>query len=357
MLTFNTTGVAAPQFNTSSPGTKILLYPNETSTTADYAIGIANNTLWNAVPGSVQQFQWYGGTTVAATLSGAGALTLTGGLTATGATVNNISVNNTLSFTGTYNVQIQGNVGATVAGVTGQLFGIAQGGVAWVHAIDTSGNVGAAGTYYSSVNGLLLSPSGQTAGSGYYQDANVGIRTSGSVYLQGPGGAGYAGLNCSTITASDTISTSGTVTAYKFMCVAMCTIQGNNNSVGVYINNIYNSGAPSIAGFYLNGVLKSYITNAGAYTVSDARVKKNIKPIKVGLATITKLNPVSYNFIDRGSPGIGLIAQEVVELLPDAVDEKENLLFMNYNVFIPILIKAIQEQQEMIDKLRAKVFA
>lgn len=69
-------GVNAPTFTTSSPGTKLLLYPAVSSTSADYAIGIAGSTLWNGVPTTGSQFQWYGGTTVAATLTGAGALTL-----------------------------------------------------------------------------------------------------------------------------------------------------------------------------------------------------------------------------------------------------------------------------------------
>ena len=75
-VAWNANGVAAPTFTTSSAGTKLLLYPNISGSSVDYAIGIENNTQWFSVPTAAgQQFKWYGGTTQAMLLSGAGALT------------------------------------------------------------------------------------------------------------------------------------------------------------------------------------------------------------------------------------------------------------------------------------------
>lgn len=75
-IDFATTGVAAPAFTTRSLGTKIVLYPGITAAAVDFAMGIENSTLWTSVPTSATyQFKWYGGTTVAATLSGAGEFT------------------------------------------------------------------------------------------------------------------------------------------------------------------------------------------------------------------------------------------------------------------------------------------
>jgi hypothetical protein len=48
----------------------------------DYAVGIATDTLWHSVPTGSQFFRWYGGTTVAATLTGGGAFTATNEVTA-----------------------------------------------------------------------------------------------------------------------------------------------------------------------------------------------------------------------------------------------------------------------------------
>jgi hypothetical protein len=65
-----------PAFTTRSAGTKVVLYPQVGAAAVDYALGIESNTLWQSVPTSSQQFRWYAGTANIATLSGAGALTI-----------------------------------------------------------------------------------------------------------------------------------------------------------------------------------------------------------------------------------------------------------------------------------------
>jgi hypothetical protein len=78
-INWSGSGVAAPQFNSSSTGTKLLLYPAVSSGSADYAIGIENSTIWYGVPNASSGyfFKWYGGTTNIMQLEGSGALTLT----------------------------------------------------------------------------------------------------------------------------------------------------------------------------------------------------------------------------------------------------------------------------------------
>ena len=76
-IDFVASGVAAPAFTTRSAGTKIVLYPQVGSAAVDYAIGIESGTMWSSVATTAQQFLWYGGTTVAMTLSGTGTLTAT----------------------------------------------------------------------------------------------------------------------------------------------------------------------------------------------------------------------------------------------------------------------------------------
>ena len=80
-IDFNTNGVAAPATTTRSAGTKIVLYPGITASAADYALGIEGSTIWSSVPTTSEQFKWYAGTTNIATLSGAGALSVTGTVT------------------------------------------------------------------------------------------------------------------------------------------------------------------------------------------------------------------------------------------------------------------------------------
>lgn len=82
-IEFNQSGVSAPAFTTRSVGSKIVLYPAVTASAADYAIGIESGVTWFSVPTTAESFKWYGGTSNAATLTGAGALTLSSTLTAT----------------------------------------------------------------------------------------------------------------------------------------------------------------------------------------------------------------------------------------------------------------------------------
>jgi hypothetical protein len=81
-IDFNQNGVAAPAFTTRSAGTKIALWPGVAAAAADYAIGIDSSTLWNSVDTTAASFKWYGGITLAATLTGTGNLTTVGSVTA-----------------------------------------------------------------------------------------------------------------------------------------------------------------------------------------------------------------------------------------------------------------------------------
>jgi hypothetical protein len=88
-------------------------------------------------------------------------------------------------------------------------------------------------------------------------------------------------------------------------------------------------------------------------TTSDARSKENVSPLPYGLAEVNALRPVVFSWIHDAEqrPHYGLIAQEVREVLPDIVsgDEEEDSLSLDYNELVPVLVKAIQEQQEQID--------
>ncbi len=99
------------------------------------------------------------------------------------------------------------------------------------------------------------------------------------------------------------------------------------------------------------------------YNYSDARAKNNIQAINNGLNYITRLNPVSYNFDDNsnntkfrnGGNGkeIGLLAQEVEEVLPNVVltDPDGNKL-INYTAIIPVMIDAIKSLKQEIEELK-----
>jgi anti-sigma28 factor (negative regulator of flagellin synthesis) len=100
----------------------------------------------------------------------------------------------------------------------------------------------------------------------------------------------------------------------------------------------------------------SVTTTATTYnTSSDARLK-DITGEARGLAVINELNPVAYDWKADGKSDEGLIAQEVKELVPNAVSETEDGYYqMDYSKLVTPLIKAVQEQQKQIEELKQQL--
>lgn len=92
--------------------------------------------------------------------------------------------------------------------------------------------------------------------------------------------------------------------------------------------------------------------HAGITSSSDKRLKENIEGTKVkGLDKIKALDLVSFDFIkDKKHEEIGLIAQEVQKVVPEAieVDDETSYLSINYSKFVPYLLKAVQELTEKV---------
>ena len=111
-----------------------------------------------------------------------------------------------------------------------------------------------------------------------------------------------------------------------------------------YINNVNTSGTMNASGLALN---------------ADLRLRQNITPVENGLSTILKLNPVRYerkNSLEAlaySKAENGFIAQEIQKIIPFIVSEgtdKDKLLSVDYISIIPVLTKAIQEQQAQIQQ-------
>lgn len=79
--------------------------------------------------------------------------------------------------------------------------------------------------------------------------------------------------------------------------------------------------------------------------LSDESQKTNITPVSNALEIISKLKPVNFNWKDNNKLSIGLIAQQLEDVLPELVetDISSGLKSVNYNGLIGVLIAAIQE--------------
>lgn len=159
---------------------------------------------------------------------------------------------------------------------------------------------------------------------------------------------------------------------------------GNNPGLYAYSTNsdgVYGVTADSLsyAGYFSGDVYAS-----GTYYGSDARLKKNIKPLQNGMDIINQLKPKSYDYIHDGKYGMlnlprgnhfGLIAQDLEKVVPQMVknttvntrqldgkpsvegEKGEDIQYkaVNYIELIPVLIKGMQEQQAEIESLKEQI--
>jgi len=95
-----------------------------------------------------------------------------------------------------------------------------------------------------------------------------------------------------------------------------------------------------------------------AYATSDARLKDNVKIIINALDKVDKLNGVEFDWnakSEKTGHDVGLLAQEVNEVLPEIVTTREDgTLAIRYEKVVPLLVEAIKELKKKVDVLEKK---
>ena len=204
----------------------------------------------------------------------------------------------------------------------------------------------------------------------------------------------YTGGNTHAMTIEDdqTVCVNRTSKFGAAGTASMIVIQGSQATMRVGAANsndfpllaFYNGGLGNIGNIHTNGT-----TGVTYDTASDYRMKENVNYDWNGLSIINQLRPAKYNWIADDMDGIeeGFIAHEVQEILPYVVsgekdamepailyeeddreviagtanvgeikeEEKIKPQSMDYGRITPILVKAIQEQQTIIDDLKARI--
>ncbi|WP_339061432.1 tail fiber domain-containing protein [Fusobacterium polymorphum] len=91
------------------------------------------------------------------------------------------------------------------------------------------------------------------------------------------------------------------------------------------------------------------------FLTSDRRIKREIKKVNNALEKILKLN--GYTFYKKGfeNKTAGIIAQEVRDVFPELVNEKNSILEVNYNGLHSLIIEAIKEINSKIDNLENEI--
>jgi len=99
-----------------------------------------------------------------------------------------------------------------------------------------------------------------------------------------------------------------------------------------------------------------------AFSTSDRRWKDNITPIESPLQKLLELGGYEFDWREdkkvHGNKGhdVGVIAQEVESVLPEAVQTRSSgMKAVRYEKIIPLLIETIKEQQKQIDELKNRI--
>jgi hypothetical protein len=201
---------------------------------------------------------------------------------------------------------------------------------------------------------------------------------SGPLGPPGPAGAvgpsGRISPNGITQGSYGSISIAGTTNSYAGINFSdpYITLMVNVGATGFYVNN-----SSWRAYWDANATLLNY-GDVIAYA-SDKRLKNNIKNIPNALSKVLSINGVNYNWdlvecnkwgFNPNESDVGVIAQEVQEVLPEAVKfapfdrdpikgtdsiSGKDYLTVQYDKLIPLLIEAIKEQQQQINELSSEI--
>ena len=100
--------------------------------------------------------------------------------------------------------------------------------------------------------------------------------------------------------------------------------------------------------------------------ISDAKLKENIVDATPKLDKLQQVRVVNYNLIGETQKQLGVIAQELEQIFPGMVEETPDrdadgndvgttTKTVKYSVFVPMLIKAIQELKAELDSVKAEL--
>ena len=166
-------------------------------------------------------------------------------------------------------------------------------------------------------------------------------------------GSATAGLtyNGTTFTIDGNINTGQGATEVYLMN------QGVQTGDSVQFNSLGVGTAPS-------GVVGAILAtnDVVAFSTSDERLKENFEPIGSAVEKVGQLNGYTFDWIPmegihvHSGHDIGVKAQEVEKVLPEIVEDRGNgYKAVKYDKLTALLIQAVNEQQEQIDKLTTEL--
>jgi hypothetical protein len=159
---------------------------------------------------------------------------------------------------------------------------------------------------------------------------------------------------------ADDVNVSGTITASAFvgdgsgLSNAGATVAAKSDSVD-YKVTFTNQLNGSYANTFVNTSLlfnpsTGQLSATDFNSTSDARLKKNIKPIDEALSKVMALAGVEFDWVESDKAAIGVIAQQVEEVVPELVHTNESgYKSVSYGNLAALLIEAVKELKTIVD--------
>jgi hypothetical protein len=137
-----------------------------------------------------------------------------------------------------------------------------------------------------------------------------------------------------------------------------------NNSANIFCSKASGFTDGTLIHFFTQGINRGSITTNGVNTAyntsSDYRLKEDLKEYN-GLNIISKLKTYDFKWKDTNIRDYGVMAHELQEVLPNYVNGDKDAINddgtiktqgVDYSKIVPVLVKAIQEQQSQIEELK-----
>ena len=225
---------------------------------------------------------------------------------------------------------------------------------------DTSaGDAAAVG--YTAAEGLILTGQGSTSDVTIKNDADATV-------LSVATGTGFVGVGITAPTNTLHVKSPASTGAGVY-AAAIENAKTDNGTATVGLRVKYTSVSPGDSNHIFQcldsgNTVRFFVQNNGTRGgTSDRTLKENIVDATDKLTELRQLQVRNYNWIDHGPEGgfkeLGFIAQEVEAIFPKMIREnpetgKKMLLD---SVFIPILVKSLQEAADKIDALETRIAA
>ena len=201
----------------------------------------------------------------------------------------------------------------------------------------------------------------QDAATMYFQTnstTRMYIEAGGTLQMNGALLVGRSSASTDVNTANDTgsFSVRGNGTTIASMSFHRTGAYAINMGLGT--DNVFRIGGWSASSncFQMDG--SGNLTMLGNVTAySDARIKKDVETIDSALDLVSKMRGVRYTRIDTKKRGVGVIAQEMLEVCPEVVQQgvgDDDTLSVAYGNLVGVLIEAVKELTARVAELEGK---